>query len=273
LPHLQTNSRKARRSPSYGAIGQFYDDLWGEIPRAWAVARRQLLEPALSPARQVCDLGCGTGITAMEFARRGLKVFASDFSPEMCRITRQKARAEGLDVRVSRADVRTFRLPVQVDLVTSEWGVINHLPRRADLAQTFGAVARALLPGGYFYFDLHQQKLYEEHWSRTFIGDGVSADQGRQFFAAQRGGYDRSSGKGWTEITIFVHHAGQLWERRRERVEEIHWPHAQIVRDLARAGLQLLRVFEFTDVNSPPSPKKVPGGLRTMYLARKAIGR
>jgi hypothetical protein len=52
-------------------------------------------------------------------------------------------------------------------------------------------------------------------------------------------------------------------------VEEIHWPHGEIVRDLGRAGLRLLRILEFTDVESPPSPKKVPAGLRTMYLAQK----
>jgi len=265
LSQPQTIPKKSHPSPSYGVIGQFYDDLWGEHSRAWQAARRRLLKPALAQARQVCELGCGTGITAMEYARLGLKVFALDFSPVMCRITRQKAHAEGLDVQVRRADMRTFRLPVQVDLITSEWGVINHLPRRADLARTFRAVARALRPGGHFYFDLHQRKLYEEKWIGQFIGE----DQAGKTFAAQRGGYDRRRGKGWIEVTFFVRRAGRLWERRRERVEEIHWPHGEIVRDLGRAGLRLLRILEFTDVESPPSPKKVPAGLRTMYLAQK----
>jgi SAM-dependent methyltransferase len=274
LPHSRTKPRIARQSPSYEAVGEFYDALYGEKPDwiPWSAARRRMLAPVLSKAQQVCELGCGTGVTAVEFARRGLRVFALDFSREMCRITRERARAEGLDVWVRRADMRTFRLPVQVDLVTSEWGVINHLPRRTDLVQTFRAVSRALRPGGHFYFDLHQRRLYQDIWTRTFAADRIGADH-RRLFAVQRGGLDRSSGKGWIEVTIFVREAAGVWKRRGERIEEICWPHQEIVRDLGRAGFQLLRVFDFIDPRSAPSPKKVPDGLRTIYLARKKAAR
>ena len=258
-----------RWSPSYEAVGQFYDDIWSELPRAWVAARSRMLAPVLAQAQQVCDLGCGSGETAMEFARRGLKVFALDFSREMCRMTREKARAGRLDVTVGRADMRTFRLPVQVDLVTSEWGVINHLQRRADLLGTFRSVARALRPGGYFYFDLHQRRVYEEQWSGTDVGEGVTKDSGRPFLVIQRGGFDRSRGAGWTEITVFVRRAGGLWERRGERVEEIFWPHAGIVRDLGQAGFRLLGHLNFDGSKSAPSAKNTAGALRTMYLARK----
>lgn len=269
MARSRTKPNDTRRSPSYEAIGQFYDDLWGELPRTWVAARRRLLAPVLAQVRQVCDLGCGSGETAMEFARRGLKVFALDFSREMCRMTREKARAERLDVTVARADMRTFRLPVQVDLVTSEWGVINHLQSRADLLGTFRSVARALRPGGYFYFDLHQRRVYEEQWSGTDVAEGVTKESGRPFLVIQRGGFDRSRGAGWTEITVFVRRAGGLWERRGERVEEIFWPHAEIVRDLGKAGFRLLGLFDFAGSESAPSPKKLAGGLRTMYLALK----
>jgi SAM-dependent methyltransferase len=269
LARSRTKPDNTRRTPSYEAVGQFYDDIWGDLPRAWVKARRRLLAPVLRQVQQVCDLGCGSGETAMDFARRGLKVFALDFSREMCRMTREKARAERLDVTVARADMRTFRLPVQVDLVTSEWGVINHLQRRADLVGTFRSVARALRPGGYFYFDLHQRRVYEEIWAGTDVGEGVTKDSGRPFLVIQRGGFDRSRGAGWTEITVFVRRAGNLWERRGERVEEIFWPHAEIVRELGKAGFQLLSHLNFHSSNSAPNPKKTAKALRTMYLARK----
>jgi SAM-dependent methyltransferase len=268
LPQARTRERKA---PSYESIAEFYDAIYeGNAGwKAWTVTRRRMLAPILSQARQVCELGCGSGATAIEFARRGLRAFALDFSREMCRVTREKARAERLDVRVRRADMRTFRLPVQVDLVTSEWGVINHLPRRADLARTFRAVARALRPGGQFYFDLHQRRLYEDIWPRTCIWEGMSAEHGKRLFASQRGGFDRSRGKGWVEIDIFMDEGKGNWKRSSERIEEIYWPHKNVVRDLGRAGFKLLRVFDFTDPRSAPSPKKVPDGLRTIYLAQK----
>lgn len=268
MRHQRAKGKPARRSQWYGAIGQYYDTLWDGIPRIWTEARRRLLDPILPQVRQVCELGCGTGTSSIEFARGGLKVFALDYSGEMCRITREKAREEGLDVWVGRADMRSFRLPQQVDLVTSEWGVINHLPRRAELGRTFRAVARALRPGGYFYFDLHQRRFYEDVFSQTVIADKVNAGSGREFFAAQRGGFDRSRDIGWTEITLFVCGSGGRWERRRERIEEIYWPHGEIVRHLRRAGFHLLYAFDFVNPDTP-RPKKPHQGLRTMYLAVK----
>jgi SAM-dependent methyltransferase len=258
---------KAQQSPSYQAIGQFYDAFYGDTPAAWASARRRLLKPALLNARRVCEVGCGTGQSAIEFARLGLKVFALDYSSEMCRITREKALAEGLDVNVARADMRKFRLRERVDLVTSEWGVINHLRKRSELAGTFRAVARALKPGGYFYFDLHQRRVYEIDWSNTFMGDGTTAD-GKDFFGIQHGGFDRSSGKGWVDVTIFARAGGGLWRRHGERINEIYWPHSEIVRDLKRAGFELLRLFDFVKIDLPPKSTKILEGARTMYLAR-----
>ena len=63
----------------------------------------------------MCDLACGSGQTAIELARDGKHVFAVDSAPRFCARVRAKARAEKLDVRVIRADMRRFRLPERVD--------------------------------------------------------------------------------------------------------------------------------------------------------------
>lgn len=79
--------------PPYSILARYYDRLVGDDARKMnRHARRKILGETLSRARVVCDLGCGTGSTAIELARAGKKVYAVDLSPGMCRLARQKAR-------------------------------------------------------------------------------------------------------------------------------------------------------------------------------------
>ncbi|MGA8145815.1 MAG: class I SAM-dependent methyltransferase [Candidatus Acidiferrales bacterium] len=259
----RATARVGPRPNTYAELGPVYDEIWPLPYKAWGPARKRMLRSVLPHVKSVCELGCGSGIAALDFARRGLKVFALDLSVAMCRVTREKVRKSGLKVDVRRADMRSFRLPEPVDLVCSQWGVINHLPKRTDLPQVARAVARALRPGGYFYFDLHQKRFYEELWTPTDYGESSN------LFAVQHGGFDRRRGKGWTHLTWFVRRPRGIWERHDDDLEEIEWPHAEIVRVLRKAELKVIRVFDFPDLSLPPSPRRTPDGLRTMYLARK----
>ena len=160
------STKSALKPNTYAELGPVYDEIWPLYEKSWVRNRGKLLGSILPGVKSVCELGCGSGTAAIDFARRGLKVYAVDLSPEMCRVTRGKVRETGLPVRVWRADMRTFKLPEPVDLVCSQWGVINHLPNRSQLAQVARAVARALRPGGYFYFDLHGAGS-DKQWSET----------------------------------------------------------------------------------------------------------
>jgi SAM-dependent methyltransferase len=261
---LSTRSSKTHPKPNtYAELGPVYDEIWPLYDKAWLQARRKLLESVLPNVKSVCELGCGTGTASIDFAHRGLKVYALDLSAAMCRVTREKVRKSGLPVQVRRADMRSFRLPEPVDLITSQWGAINHLPKRADLHRVARAVCRALRPGGYFYFDLHQRRLYEKQWSVTHCGESP------KFFAVERGGFDRRRGVGWSHVTWFVPRPKGVWERHDDLMEEIEWPHAELVRILRQAGLEVIRVLDFSNLAHPPSTRRVPDGLRTMYLARK----
>ncbi|MES2711639.1 MAG: magnesium protoporphyrin IX methyltransferase [Pseudomonadota bacterium] len=46
--------------------------------------------------RRLLDAGCGTGVLAMEAARRGAKVVATDLSPTLVANARERAEAQGL---------------------------------------------------------------------------------------------------------------------------------------------------------------------------------
>ncbi len=244
----------------YKLVARFYDQLQGEAPAMNRLARRKILGRILPRIRSVCDLGCGTGTTALEFARRGYQVFAVDLSPVMCRTAREKARRARLPLRVLCADLRSFRLPQPVDLVTCEFNPLNHLPRKPDLARATRAVARALRPGGYFYFDLNTRRTYEElyssgHWFET-----------RDFCLALHGGYDRRRKKGWLEFEWFLP-LSKGWRRRRERIEDVWWMDAEIRRALQQAGFHRIRAWDAAEVR--PRALRSRPGFDVYFLAQK----
>ena len=137
----------------YKLLALYYDRLLGRTRSPMSRVRGQVLGDILKRTETACDLACGTGTTAVDLAQRGIRMFAVDASPQMCRLARQKAREAGVRVHVLHADMRSFRLPETVDLVTCEFDSVNHVPRKSDLDRVARAVARALRPGGWFFFE------------------------------------------------------------------------------------------------------------------------
>src|SRR5579864_6074850 len=108
--------RALRKIRPYQLLAKYYDELFGPYRSPIDAARERILRPILPGAQCACDLACGTGPTALNLARKGIKTYAVDLSPSMCHIARDKAKRAHLAVRVFRADMRDFRLPDAVDL-------------------------------------------------------------------------------------------------------------------------------------------------------------
>lgn len=155
---------------TYEQLALYYDHLF-EFRRPFSAARRLLVEPLLSDVSMACDLCCGTGTWAVELAQRGIRTFALDLSPVMCRLARKKAKAAGVQVTVLQADMRAFTLPEPVGLLTCEFDALNHVPRKSDLARVLRSVYRALQPGGWFVFDVNNRLAFERVWSNTWFVD------------------------------------------------------------------------------------------------------
>jgi SAM-dependent methyltransferase len=187
--------------------------------------------------------------------RLGIKVFAVDLSPTMCRLARVKARRVGAHIRVIRGDMRTFRLPERVDLITCEFDAVNHLAHRSDLAKTAKAVARALRPGGFFFFDVNRRWHLEKNWP------GMHWAEESGVVMIMRGSYDRRREKGCLDLEWFVRE-NTCWRRLREHIEQVWWTDEEIRRSLREAG--------FDRIQSADARHFLPTarGTRTFYLAR-----
>jgi SAM-dependent methyltransferase len=244
----------------YALLAQYYDHFFTSHLFAYRRARARILRTILPHARSACDLACGTGSTAVEFARCGMRVFAVDLSRTMCALAREKARRAGTTLTLIRGDMRMFRLPEKVDLITCEYDAVNHVPRKSDLARVVRAAARALCPGGHFYFDVNNRRHLETNWP------GTSYAEKRGVVMIMRGSYDQRRAKGCVDVDWFVRERG-CWRRFEERVEEVWWTASEIRRALRAAGFRSIRAWD-ARLFSRRGPR-LPAGCRTFYLAQK----
>ena len=215
----------------------------------------------LPDVKSACDIACGTGSTALALAQKGIKTYAVDLSPSMCKFTRQKAAEAGATVHVQRADMCDFRLPEPVDLIICECDALNHIPRRGDLRRVSKAVERALRPGGHFFFDVNNSLGFEHYWSGNVWVEKPNV------VLVMRNGHNAQANKAWSDIEWFIRD-GRHWQRRHERVEEVCWDRDEIHRVFEQAGFDRLRAWDsapfFKGQDSAVGP-----GCRTIYLARK----
>ena len=252
--------QRALADHPYTLLAQYYDHFFTSHRSAYRQARQRLLGKILPRVRSACDLACGTGTTALEFARRGIRVFAVDLSPTMCGLTREKARSAGTPLNVICGDMRTFRLPEKVELVTCEYDAVNHVPMRSDLVRVARAVTRALHPGGYFYFDVNNRRHLEKNWP------GTSWSEKSGVVMNMRGSYDRRRAKGCVDFEWFIRQE-RCWRRFRERVEEVWWTPAEIRHALRVAGFGRIQAWD-ASILSRGHPRLF-AGCRTFYLAQK----
>lgn len=246
---------------SYRSLARVYDDLFGAFRGPADAARNRILRKILPRVEAACDLACGTGTTAVALALTGISMYAVDRSPEMCRLTREKAARARLAIRVIRSDMRDFELPAPVDLITCEFDAINHVERKSDLLKVAKAVARALRPGGHFLFDANNSLGFARYWT----GNAWMERPG--IVVVMRNGHSDTAQRAWSDIEIFVRE-GSLWRRHQERVDEVCWSADEVRRALSKAGFD--QVSEWDAASFFGRRSIIAPGCRSWYLARKS---
>jgi SAM-dependent methyltransferase len=99
------------------------------------------------------DLGCGTGVHAMEFARRGWSVTGIDLSEDMIRRAKARLANDPQQIVFRRGDVCEAGPERNFDAVVSLFHVASYQTDRTKLASMLNTARTALKPGGMLLFD------------------------------------------------------------------------------------------------------------------------
>ncbi len=134
-------SRTAARYDEFGSDHPHLDRMRGKVYAH--------LERAVPAGSSVLELNAGTGVDAVQLARRGFRVHATDIAPGMLARLRDKVEREELADRISAEECSFLELDRvsggPYDAVFSNLGGLNCT---ADLRPVAAGVDRVLRPGG-----------------------------------------------------------------------------------------------------------------------------
>jgi SAM-dependent methyltransferase len=114
-------------------------------------------------AETVVDLGCGTGIVTLEFAREGYRTIGVDPSSLMLEVAQQKPGADGVQwVQGSAGELGT----PGTDLAIMSGHVAQFILDDSGWLETLAGVRKALRPGGCLAFESRDPRAREwECWN------------------------------------------------------------------------------------------------------------
>ena len=202
---------------SYERFGAFYDDAM-EDRRAAAEQVRKLIRAAKPGAKNVLELGCGTG-SLLKCLQDDYEVSGLDISRKMLSIPRRKVPRS----KLFRQNMVEFRIDDRFDVIICVFDSINHVRRFSDWKKVFAAARRHLLPGGCFIFDINTQRKLERlvagpPWVHRFGRNLVIID-----VTAFPGGESN-----WN-VKVFEHLNGSRYALHEEDIVEVSFPLQQVV--------------------------------------------
>jgi SAM-dependent methyltransferase len=139
----------------FDAYAAYYDLLYRDKDYAGEASYVDtIIRSHHSGAKDVLELGCGTGSHARELSKLGYTITGVDRSQAMVRLAEEHSRQLAVHgTSFMQGDLRNFRTEQDFDVVLALFHVMSYQTSNADLAAAMATAATHLHPGGLFVFD------------------------------------------------------------------------------------------------------------------------
>lgn len=264
---LKTAGEKETRGAeiAYEAIAPVYDDFTAHHNyELWLGNLLPKLELHGLEGKRLLDVACGTGKSFIPMIARGYEVTACDISASMV----ERARAKvGDSAKLSVADMRELPKLGEFDLVWCLDDAINYLLSVDELERALSGMRRNLGPGGLLMFDVNTLSSY-----RTFFAEEVVVERdGRRLIWRGKASPEMpqgSIGEASFEVEPTGEEGGPAIAPQMHR--QRHYPEAEVLATLQRAGLESLDVWGHDHEAIPEQPLDEVKHTKAIYIAGPA---
>lgn len=251
---------------TYEAMAPVYDDFTAHHDyEGWIADLLKALERHGLQGQRLLDVGCGTGKSFMPMLPRGWEVTGCDISPAMLELAREKA---GEAVRLEVADMLELPRFGEFDLVWALDDAINYLLSPEELERALAGMRANLAPSGLLLFDVNELLAY-----RTFFAETEVVERGGRRLV-------------WHGLAAPDVAPGSICESRLEVLSgdadagtaeapamthrQRHFPEADVLAALERAGLECLDVYGIYTDGILKQPLDDTIHTKAIYIARGA---
>lgn len=215
----------------YDSFATFYDRVIGDRADVASLLVR-LIRLAAPHARDLLELGCGTGTMLQELSKH-YNALGVDNSSAMLALARRKAPK----AKVMLADIRSLALGRTFDAVVCPFDTMNHLVRISDWRKVLDTACSHLSPEGAFIFDVNTRAKMERYCDEpvevTFHRSDFSTVQVTR----------RSASLYLVDLSLYKYVGGNRYVRRSMRLPERIIPAGEVTR-LARGFFRHVTVLD-----------------------------
>jgi SAM-dependent methyltransferase len=246
---------------TYEAMAPVYDDFTAHHDYVgWIADLLAILEPHGLTGRRLLDVACGTGKSFEQMLPRGWQVAACDISAAM--VERARGRADE-SVELAVADMLELPRFGEFDLIWALDDAINYLLSDAELERALTGMRANLAASGLLLFDVNCLPAYRTFFAETSVveRDGTKLTwRGLAPADVAPGSICESR----LEVEAIGGEESSMTHRQR------HFPEAEVLAVLERAGLQCLDVYGHGLDGIPRQPLDESTHTKAIYIARSA---
>jgi SAM-dependent methyltransferase len=178
----------------YDALAPIYDRMMSHVDYGeWAGLIERVVKKFLrGKPLSVFELGGGTGVLASLLRQRGIDYFGSDRSFSMCTIAGDRC------VPFVCADALAIPSKKAFNLIVFLYDGINYLQLIEEYSRLFAEVAKNLVPGGLFLFDITTESNSLTHF-RSYLEHEDWGD----YACVRRSYYNKKRLEQHNDITIY----------------------------------------------------------------------